>query len=53
MKTNFIQRVHAPYNVKNIVSYIVEENEWFINIKKFQKAGFNLNFFSQGAVRYR
>ena len=53
MKTNFILRVHSFGEDTNLIIRIIRGNEWFANIKRSKGAGFNLNFFAQGVVRYR
>lgn len=50
MKTAFIQRVHAPEEVKNIVNHIVKHNNWILLIKK---GDFNLNFYIYVGKRYK
>jgi hypothetical protein len=53
MKTNYVQRVHSIRSDRNVISHVVKENNWFININKYKKMGLNLNFFTSLEKRYK
>ena len=53
MKTNYVQRVHSTGSDRNVISHIVKESNWPININKYKRMGFNLNFFTSLEKRYK
>ena len=53
MKTNYVQRVHSTGSDRNVISHIVKESNWPININKYKRMGLNLNFFTSLEKGYK